>query len=120
MDCKKPGEGGTGKCSRVKKKVSSGSCNCCRLCRLSGSFQCTKKASFKDIVKIPDIKIFAWQNKQVVDENDPDEAERKMMEILTKEWDFTTSDISSMDPLKKKPKDANAADCENKTLEALR
>ena len=102
----------------------------CELCKISGTFQCSQKSNFNDLVTIPGIKLFLeWKNTTVLDETNPVKVEQKMMEIVDKYWDFTNADTETMKPLTKPVKSVDpvevakkqkAAACEEETLQAMR
>ena len=67
----------------------------CDLCQLSGKFVCSGEAHFSEMVRLPGLSILGWQNRQIIDPNNPTEAEAEMQNIINADW--TADDILTMD-----------------------
>ena len=86
-------------------QTKMGSQQKCKLCSLAGDFQCTESASFFDLVTIPGVSVLGLKNRQAIPQT-PSDAEQVMMEVIDKDWIFSSPHPMDMiavikDPQKK-------------------
>ena len=70
----------------------------CKLCSLTGDFQCTESANFKDLVTIPGVSVLGLRNKRP---QTPSDAEQVMMEVIDEDWNFNSPHLMDMTPVTK-------------------
>ena len=72
----------------------------CKLCRLTGDFQCTESAKFKDLVTIPGVSVLGLKNKKP---QTPSDAEQVMKEVIDEDWKFSSHHLMDMTAVTKDP-----------------
>ena len=72
----------------------------CKLCILTGDFECTESANFGDLVTIPGMSFLGLKNKRP---QTPSDAEQVMMEVIDEDWSFSSPDLMDMTAVTKEP-----------------
>ena len=94
----------------------NGSHQNCKLCSLTGDFQCTESASFVDLVTIPGVSVLGLKNSRP---QTPSDAEKVMKEVLDKDWSFSSPHPMDMTAVTKDPQKKSYLD-EKRFLDEIR
>ena len=88
----------------------------CKLCSLTGDFQCTESANFENLVTIPGVSVLGLKNRRP---QTPSDAEQVMMEVIDEDWSFSSPQTMDMIAVIKDPQKKSYID-EKRFLDEIR